>query len=134
MHGYVSDTHRRLVELNRLEDESAAGRKPDRSRRDREALIESLRASVSPNVLVQHDRLRARGRRSIAEIRRGVCSACHMTLPVGTLAEAKRLSALLRCDHCGRFVMLADEELHGTPPPVPGGKPDGSRSTKKPAP
>jgi len=131
MNDYVSDTHQRLTELNRLEDEAASCRRSRRSPLNSEALIESLRANIAIGFLVQHDHLRARGRQSVAEIRHGVCSACHMVLPVGKLAEVKRMSALLRCDNCGRFVVLAEEELETTPVTAPSGKSAGRRSTPK---
>jgi predicted nucleic acid-binding Zn-ribbon protein len=100
----------KLEQLNHLEDESAETRRSGRAALDREALIESLRGSVPLHVLLQHDRLRARGRRSVAEARNGVCSGCHMNLPSGTMLEVKRESSLVKCDYCGRFLFLAKEE------------------------
>lgn len=100
----------KLEQLNRLEDESAATRRSGRPALDREALIESLRGNIPPNVLLQHDRLRARGRRSVAEARNGVCSGCHMNLPSGAMLEVKRKSSLVKCDYCCRFLFLAEEE------------------------
>ena len=111
----LADIRQKLEQLNRLEEEGSAVLRADRSTLDSEALIESLRANLPLSVLVQHDRLRTKGRRSIAELRRGVCSACHMSLPVGAQSEVKRQSALLRCDYCGRFVFLAGEEAANMP-------------------
>ena len=111
----LADIRQKLEQLNRLEEEGSAVHRAGRSTLDSEALIESLRANLPLSVLVQHDRLRAKGRRSIAELRRGVCSACHMSLPVGTQSEVKRQSALLHCDYCGRFVFLAGEEAANMP-------------------
>jgi predicted nucleic acid-binding Zn-ribbon protein len=128
---YVADARQRLTELNRFEDESAMTRRLGRSALDSEALMESLRANVALNVLLQHDRLRARGRRSVAEVRHGVCSGCHMSLPIGTLAEVKRESALVKCDYCGRFVFLSEEESAPPPPPATSkAKPSGRRPAK----
>ena len=111
----LADILQKLEQLNRLEEEGSAVHRVGRSTLDSEALIESLRAHLPLSVLVQHDRLRAKGRRSIAALRRGVCSACHMSLPVGTQSEVKKQSALLRCDYCGRFVFLAEEEAASLP-------------------
>jgi predicted nucleic acid-binding Zn-ribbon protein len=72
-------------------------------------LIESLRANIPLNLLLQHDRLRVRGRRSVASVNHGVCSGCHMSLPSGTIMEVKRESALVKCDYCGRFLLPAEE-------------------------
>src|SRR3954464_10658448 len=48
----------KLDQLNRLEDEGAMTRRSGRSALDSEALIESLRANIPLNVLLQTDRLR----------------------------------------------------------------------------
>jgi predicted nucleic acid-binding Zn-ribbon protein len=100
----VSDTVRRLLELNRLEDELEQLKLHGEPSADTLALIESLRANISVSVLMQHDRLRARGRKSLAAARHGVCSGCHMSLPVGTVNELKRQDHVATCDNCGRFV------------------------------
>ena len=66
--------------------------------------MESLRAKIPLGVLTHHDRLRSRGRQSVAEVRHGVCSGCHMSLPTGLQAEIQRESTLLECKTCGRFI------------------------------
>ena len=118
MNDNVADMRQRLVQLNRLEDQIGESQRRRDQSLDDELLIESLRANISANVLLQHYRLRARGRRSVAEIRHGVCSGCHMALPLGTQAEAKRQTALLKCENCGRFIFLAQEELDVTEVPA----------------
>jgi predicted nucleic acid-binding Zn-ribbon protein len=111
MNDYVADMRQRLVQLNRLEDQTGESQRRRDQSLDDEVLIESLRANISASVLLHHYRLRARGRRSVAEIRHGVCSGCHMALPIGTQAEVKRQTALLKCENCGRFIFLAQEEM-----------------------
>jgi predicted nucleic acid-binding Zn-ribbon protein len=106
-----ADLRQKLDGLNRLEDERTPAQLSGRSTLDGEALIESLRANVPLNVLLQHDRLRARGKRSVADLRQGVCSGCHMSQPSGTVLEVKRESALVKCDYCGRFLFLADGKV-----------------------
>jgi predicted nucleic acid-binding Zn-ribbon protein len=118
MNDYVADMRRRLVQLNRLEDQMGASKRRREQSLDDEVLIESLRANLSPNVLLHHDRLRTRGRRSVAEIRHGVCSGCHMALPIGTQAKVKLQTALLKCENCGRFIFLAQDELDVTEVPA----------------
>jgi len=126
-----ADFRRKLEQLNRLESEGATTRRSGRSALDSEALIESLRANIPLNVLLQHDRLRARGRQSVAEVRHGVCSGCHMSLPSGTLSEVKRESALVNCDYCGRFIFVAEEESASEPPAAtPKERQSNRRSTK----
>ena len=97
------DLCRKLEQLNRLEIENSMSRKPDSA-----AAIESLRASIPSNALLHHDRLRARGRQSIAAVRNDVCSGCHMKLPISTLTDLKRASTLMKCDFCGRYVFLGE--------------------------
>lgn len=111
MNDYVADIRQRLVQLNRLEEQVQDCRKWNDGSPSDEAIIESLRGNIAVSVLLHHDRLRARGRRSIAEVRHGVCSGCHMGLPVGTVAALKHQNQLLKCDYCGRYIFLAEEEI-----------------------
>ncbi len=111
MNDDVADTHRRLAQLNRVQDElESCHRWGDKCASD-DAIIESLRANICPTVLVHHDRLRSHGRKSIAEVRNGVCSACHMSLPVGTVAGLKHQMKILRCTNCGCYIFLAADEV-----------------------
>ena len=131
MNDNIADLRQRLTELNRLEDEGVMIRRSGRSALNSEALMESLRANVPLGVLVQHDRLRSRGRPSIAEIRSGVCSGCHMNLPTGLQAEVQRQSTLLKCENCGRFIFPAVEESVPTrTPETPKKKPVSRRAAK----
>ena len=131
MNDYFAETRQRLTELNRLEDEGAVTRRSGRSALDSEVRIESLRANIPLTALLQHDRLRARGRRSVSEVRNGVCSGCHVSLPSGTLLDVKRESALVKCDYCGRFAFLAEEEsTPALPQATPKEKPPGRRPAR----
>ena len=121
----------KLDQLNRLEDEGATTRRSGRSALESEALIESLRANIPLNVLLQHDRLRARGRQSVAEVRNGVCSGCHMSLPSGTLLEVKREAAIVKCDYCGRFIFAVEDEPGPSAKPSPMEKSSSRRSSKR---
>jgi len=127
-----ADLQQKLERLNRLEAEGAMTRRSGRSALGSEAVMESLRANIPLNVLVQHDRLRARGRQSVAKVKNGVCSGCHMSLPSGTLSEVKRESTLVKCDYCGRFVFVANEESASEPPALtPKERQSSRRSTKR---
>jgi uncharacterized protein len=127
----IIDIRQRLTELNRLEDDGAMVRRSGHSALNSEALMESLRANVPVGVLVQHDRLRSRGRQSIAEVRNGVCSGCHMNLPIGVQAEVQRQSTLLKCGNCGRFIFPVEEEsTPARPTATPKKQPISPRSTK----
>jgi predicted nucleic acid-binding Zn-ribbon protein len=132
MKNYVSNTRRQLTELNRLENEIANCQAEGRSTLQNEALKESLHASMSLSVVMLHDLLRVRGRQSVAEVRHGVCSGCHMALPSGLLAEVQRQTTLTKCETCGRFIFPAVEESAPTPPPETPKKKPISRRTAKP--
>jgi predicted nucleic acid-binding Zn-ribbon protein len=119
MKNYVADTRRQLTELNRLENEIANCQAEGRSTLQNEALKESLHASMSLSVVMLHDLLRLRGRQSVAEVRHGVCSGCHMALPSGLLAEVQRQTTLTKCQTCGRFIFFAEETPAPAPPPEP---------------
>jgi len=112
----IADLRQRLEQLNQLEDDGALAKRTGRSALNSEALMESLRANMPVGVLAHHDRLRARGRRSVAEVRHGVCSGCHMSLPTGLQAEVQRESTLLKCETCGRFIFPAEVSVE---PPLP---------------
>jgi predicted nucleic acid-binding Zn-ribbon protein len=126
----LAELQQKLEQLNRLEDEGSISRRRGRPALDSEPLLESLRASLPLSVLVQHDRLRARGRRSLAQVRQGVCSGCHMALPIGTLAEVKGESSLVRCNNCERFVFLAKVAQEDAPASAQRSKPLGRRSSR----
>jgi uncharacterized protein len=111
----IADLRQQLEQLNQLEDDRALARNTGRSALNSEALMESLRANMPLAVLSHHDRLRSRGRQSIAKIRHGVCSGCHMSLPTGMQAELQRQTTLLKCETCGRFIFPAEESVAPEP-------------------
>ena len=118
MNAHFSDTVQRLLKLNRLEDELEQLQLHREPSADTLALIESLRANISLTVLIQHDGLRAHGRKSLAEAQHGLCSGCHVSLPVGTVSELERGDHIVTCGNCGRFVFLAAEVTPSTPTPT----------------
>jgi predicted nucleic acid-binding Zn-ribbon protein len=120
MKDYVADMRERLEQLNQVEEQLEDSRTWTNEGPGDGAILESLRAAISPSVLVHHDRLRARGRKSVAEVRNGVCSGCHMGLPLGTVAAVKHQSTLLKCENCGRFIFLAGDGLAAEPAKRPG--------------
>jgi len=119
MKDYVADMRQRLEQLNQVEEQLEDSRKWRDDCPSEGAVIESLRAEISPSVLAHHDRLRARGRKSVAEVRNGVCSGCHVGLSIGTVAAVKHQSSLLKCENCGRFIFLAGDGLAAAPAPEP---------------
>jgi predicted nucleic acid-binding Zn-ribbon protein len=126
MKGFVHEIVGHLLELHRSE-ERLTSRDPD-ERADAQALVASLRAAIPKAVLIVHDQARTRGKRSVAEVRRGVCSGCHLALGVGNVA-ALRAGELRRCGNCGRYVFVGEVDGEETPAAKPRGK-SGTRSLK----
>ena len=79
--------------------------------RDIETRIDALRAPLPTSILVHHDRRKARGKLTVAPVRRGVCGACHLGLPHARLFElVAKPTELNVCDNCGAFIYLAEDE------------------------
>jgi predicted nucleic acid-binding Zn-ribbon protein len=73
--------------------------------------IESVRALLPTSILSHHDERRARGKVSVAPVTRGICRACYLAIPRGSLAELHRVANELSvCNHCGVFIYLSDED------------------------
>lgn len=94
---------RTLQKLNDLQSPPLAEWVDVFSPRERKVLIKSLRATLPTSLLGHHDRAISRGRRSLAEVRKGICGVCHLRLPKGHF-RAKLVSELDLCDHCGAFL------------------------------
>jgi hypothetical protein len=70
---------------------------------------DTLRKAIPPQILQHFDRLRGRGKKGVALVRRSVCSQCHMQVAVGLLADLRRGDNLYRCENCGCYLHLVDE-------------------------
>jgi hypothetical protein len=68
-----------------------------------------LRKKLPAQVLQHYDRLRARGKKGIAYVRRGVCGQCHMQVAVGLQALLRRQDNLYRCENCGCYLNPVEE-------------------------
>lgn len=78
-----------------------------------------LRASVPAPVLAHFDRLVALDRRGVAEVRNGVCGACHLRLPAAMTAGRSDHDELPLCENCGAYLTFpAVEVAPAVPPPV----------------
>ena len=75
----------------------------------RSAGSDEVRKKVPVQVLEMYDRLRARGKKGVADVRRGVCAQCHMQVAVGLLALLRREDNLHRCENCGAYLRLNEE-------------------------
>jgi len=73
--------------------------------------IETLRKRIPDSILGHYDRLRVRGKQGVAAVRNGVCGACHLQLPRGSVLHMEGAHEMGVCDHCGAFVFLAEPEV-----------------------
>lgn len=111
MNDVVIATIQNLLELHQLEEQLDRARS---GKAEIQAKIDGVREKLIPNILGHHDRMRARGRKSIAPVRKGVCAGCHMVVATGILATLRRQDDIQICANCGRYLYL-DE----TPPEPP---------------
>jgi len=116
MKNVIVRTVRCLLELHALEERLNVFERNHEKVSEVKALIESMRASLPLGVLTGHDRFRAAGKRSVAEVSHGTCSGCHMAVATGLLAALHRCEGLDRCDQCGRYLYLVEAEESDRPP------------------
>lgn len=64
------------------------------------------RSLIPTAILGHHDRMRARGKRSVAPVRNGVCGACHLRLPISHAISMNPTHDLEVCDNCGVFLYV----------------------------
>jgi len=109
----MSQAQNIILSLRRLASLETDERKSTKQDSKHAALMEqidALRGLLPTSILGHHDRLKARGKPSVAAVSHGVCGWCHLTIPCGRLADLRRTAdALNVCDNCGVFVYLADE-------------------------
>ena len=82
------------------------------------AEVAQRRAEVPPPILAHFDRLLARGKKGVAVVHSGVCTACHMRITTGKLANLSADTDICLCDNCGRYLYLPESEnpaLSATP-------------------
>lgn len=86
---------------------------PSPSTPEKETKIAALRKLVPPPVLTHFERLAVRGKHGVALVRHGVCSECHIRVPIGTLASLVAPKDVYLCDSCGCYLLLPLEEVPG---------------------
>lgn len=77
---------------------------------ERQAKITELKKSVPPPVLTHFERMVSRGKNGVALVRHGVCSECHIRVPVGTLASLVTPHDVYLCDSCSCYLLLPPDE------------------------
>ena len=71
---------------------------------------QALRKQIPAKELLTYDKLRRRGKKGVALARNGVCSACHIRMPIGKIASLMMGTTVMTCDHCGSFLYLSQEQ------------------------
>ncbi len=94
---------------------------------EQEAKVRLLRKKVPLPVLGHFDRIVARGQRGVALVRHGVCCECHVRVSAGTAASLVHPKDIYICESCGRYLLLAPEEMPGA------GEGAGTSTPDKPA-
>ncbi|MFI5335590.1 MAG: hypothetical protein ACHQ5A_02320 [Opitutales bacterium] len=72
--------------------------------------ITELRNRVPAPVLAHFDRLLAQGKTGVAEVRHGVCGACHLRLPAAVTSRGADHEDLQLCENCGAYLVFPGEE------------------------
>jgi len=80
--------------------------------------IAAMRASVPAPVLAHFDRLVALDRKGVAEVRNGICGACHLRLPASMTAGASAHDDLELCENCGAYLVFPAPEAAAAPAPA----------------
>ena len=66
---------------------------------------QAMSAGIDPQWLVIYDRiLNKKKDRALVEVRNGVCSGCHMSLPPTQKHDAKKRVEIITCTFCGRML------------------------------
>ncbi len=97
-----------IIALNRLEEELKALGAYSKKRSELEKTINRLRPKIPHTVLSHHDRIRTKGRRSIAPVQDWICHGCYITIPIGLRQPLSLANDLFVCENCGSYIYLPD--------------------------
>lgn len=68
-----------------------------------------IRAAVPPPVLAHYNRLVVNRCKPVAEVRRGICGACHLKI-AAWIRQAAADDDLHLCENCGAYLVFVPEE------------------------
>lgn len=84
-----------------------------------EAQRQDIQKNISRQLLKKYDFIREKRQGlAIAEVRQGVCQACHMNLPPQKFIELQMDKELMTCPHCQRIIYFAPQEENGKSDPA----------------
>lgn len=80
---------------------------------------QEIQQSISAQLLKRYDFIREKRQGiAVAEVRQGVCQACHMNLPPQKFIELQMDQELMTCPHCQRIIYFAPQEEPDTADPA----------------
>ncbi|MDR1190960.1 MAG: hypothetical protein LBK60_04740 [Verrucomicrobiales bacterium] len=94
--------------LARLEAELNETGSRSKKRPDAEKALARHRKKIPPMILSHHDRIKAKGRRSVAPVQDWICRACFISIPVGNRQQLTQAADLFICESCGAYLYLPD--------------------------
>src|SRR5947208_3530459 len=115
--------------MNKIIDELFELQKLNLRPKANSAEIEALRKKIPAQLLVNFDRALTRGKKSVAMVRSGVCSECHLQITIGVVTSLASNEEIQRCGNCGRYLYLVPGEPL-VPAPAPA-KPVKTRRKKE---
>jgi uncharacterized protein len=81
-----------------------------------EAQRQEIQKAIPKPLLKRYDFIREKRQGiAIAEVRQGVCLACHMSLPPQKFIELQMDKELMTCPHCQRIIYFTPQEENGDP-------------------
>jgi hypothetical protein len=97
-----------LIALVRLEAELKETGPRSKDRPTLEKSVEKQRKKIPVPILSHHDRIKAKGRRSVAPVQDWICRACFISVPVGSRQQLSHADDLFICENCGAYLYLPD--------------------------
>ncbi len=89
--------------------DAAGGQVSEDLRRARERKSEWV-PRIEPGLLAYYDELRkSKGGVGAAALQGSMCLGCHMQLPAQEVARVRASDGLVRCDECGRILVVTDK-------------------------
>src|SRR5476651_165945 len=108
MMNFTQQVFRDIRELQRLEGRAQT---PGAERFCSKATfkeIQELRKRIPTSILGHYDRMRLRGKESVAPVCNNVCGACHLQVPRGVVLRMQGSHEMGICDNCSAFIYLPE--------------------------
>lgn len=100
-----------LTSLNEKEIALSQRKRKDAGYQAIQKEIDHIRPLIPFPILSHHDRMRNRGKTSVAGVRHWVCSRCHLSIPLGNRARLQLMNDISICDSCGCYLYLIEETI-----------------------